>query len=317
MTMSDSTSGLLLNGLDGGNPLGFLAAIGTLRIAADADRSVDWHMHWLQEGGRWLPVLTGTMTMTRERLIELLMPRLKAVQLNVPFQMNDAPAISFSDLAISCEEFRRASKKAYDTATSTNRHYADFMVAFGCDALSISKKNSNIRDTAFRTMSGAGHQHFIGSMRELVENTGSDHLHTSLFENWSYTDLKPSLRWDPSDDRRYALRWKQPSGDPIYTMRGANRLAIEALPIFPAAPGDKHLHTTGFSQRPGEGVFFSWPIWRPPLTMDVVRSLVSLAELQRPKPDRKRLSAIGIVEIYRSQRITRDKYRNFITAVPV
>ena len=75
---------------------------------------------------------------------------------------------------------------------------------------------------------------------------------------------------------------KAPSGDPVRTMRGANRLAVEALPLFPTVPGERHLHTTGFSQRRGEGVLFSWPIWEGALSIEVVRSLLSLAELQKP-----------------------------------
>ena len=99
-------------------------------------------------------------------------------------------------------------------------------------------------------------------------------------------------------------------------MRGANRLAVEALPLFPAAPGEGGLQTTGFTQRRGKGVLFTWPIWEVPLHLDTVRSLLSLAELQEPRPDRESLAARGVVEIYRSQRTTRDKYRNFTPALP-
>ena len=308
MTGSESTSGLLLNGLDGSNPLGFLAAIGTLRIATEANSSANWRVSWKEQEGQWSPVLLGDKVLTADGLIELLVPALT--------EMKDAFRFA-DDLTINCEEFRQVAQSAYNTADSSDRHYADFIAAFGCDILPISAKDSRIRDTALRTMSGAGHQHFIGSMRELVKSTKSDHLHASLFEPWQYSDPKPSLRWDPLDDRRYALRWEEPSGDPMRTMRGANRLAVEALPLFPTAPGERDLHTTGFSQRHGEGVVFTWPIWEVPLNIDTIRSLLSLAESQKPQPDRKSLLARGVVEIYRSQRITRDKYRNFTPAVPV
>ena len=51
MPTSEPTSSLLLNGLDGSNPLGFLAAIGTLRTATKANRSANWRMRWEHEGG--------------------------------------------------------------------------------------------------------------------------------------------------------------------------------------------------------------------------------------------------------------------------
>ncbi len=301
MTASKS---LLLNGLDGSNPLGFLAAIGTLRSATRADSSAEWKLSWQIHGGTWSPALHGSVPLTADSLIELLMPALK--------KMDGDPALNFDlDLTLTREQFRCVAQDAHDKATFADRHYADFIAAFGCDSLSISDQDPKIQDTALRTMSGAGHQHFIGSMQELAKNTESDHLHSSLFELWQYPDPKPSLRWDPADDRRHALRWKAPKDDPVQTMRGANRLAVEALPLFPTAPVERQLHTTGFSD-----VRFSWPIWEGALNLEVVRSLLSLAELQKPRPDRKRLLALGVVEIYRSQRITRDKYRNFTLAIP-
>ncbi len=309
MTENEPAPGLLLNGLDGSNPLGFLAAVGVLRVATKADSYSDWRVRWEMRGGHWSPVLLGDKVLAADGLIELLVPALTEMKGDHAFGFAD-------DLTINCEEFRQVAQAACNAADLKDRHYADFIAAFGCDSVPISAKNSRIQDTALRTMSGAGHQHFIGSMRELVEKTNPGHLRASLFEQWQYSDSKPSLRWDPVDDRRYALRWKEPSGDPVRTMRGANRLAVEALPLFPTAPGERNLHTTGFTQRRGEGVLFTWPIWEVPLNIDTVRSLLSLAELQEPRPDRKSLFAKGVVEIFRSQRITRDKYRNFTPAVP-
>lgn len=311
MTQSEGTSGLLLNGLNGGNPLGFLAAVGTLQVVTYADPSFERYLGWRIHGGVWTPFLSGDERLTEKDLIEkLLMPALKRKD------SDPAKAFDFADnLNISQDQFRDVAKAAHDTATFQDQRNADFVAAFGCESLATSDKKS-IQDTALRTMSGAGHQHFLRTMRELVATTERKHLWSSLFETWRYSDDRPSLRWDPTDDRRHALRWKKPAEDPGKTMRGANRLALEALPLLPTAPREKKLHTTGFSQRRGEGVFFTWPIWESPLGIDIVRSLFSLAELQDPQPNRDRLRAMGIVEIFRCQRITVDKYRNFTSAIP-
>lgn len=311
MVMSEPDPGLLLKGLDGGNPLGFLASIGTLRAVSEADSSVNWRMRWEVNGGYWSPVLMGDGPLTEDTLIDLLVPVLRQVKM-------DPPLHSYKNLTINPKDFRDVARDAQTRATFADRHCADFVAAFGCDILSVSgKEPGNIQDTALRTMSGAGHQHFLDSMRDLAKKTEPDHLRSSLFETWRYADDKPNLRWDPMDDRRHALRWREPSDDPIRTMRGANRLAVEALPLLPTAPSQRELHTTGFSQRRGEGVLFSWPIWEVPLSIDIVRSLLSMAELKKPEPNRDILLRMGVVEIYRSQRITRDKYRNFTPAVPV
>lgn len=309
MPSREPSEALVLSGLDGSNPLAFLAAAGTLRTVTRAAPSAGWAMRWKTHAGHWSPVLLGGASLTEDDLVELLMPVLKT--------MDGDPALCFADdLTIGHEQFQGIARAAQRAATLADRHIADFVAAFGCDSLSVPRKDQ-IQDTALRTMSGAGHQHFLKSMRELVETTELSHLKESLFAPWRYSDPRPSLRWDPLDDRRHALRWKNPSGDAVQTMRGANRLAIEALPLLPTAPGEHKLHTTGFSERRGEDVYFTWPIWNVPLDVQVVRSLLSLAEIQEPRPDRDSLSARGVVEVYRCQRITVDKYRNFMSAAPV
>jgi hypothetical protein len=64
-------------------------------------------------------------------------------------------------------------------------------------------------------MSGAGHQHLLGFMKQLVRLTTREQVGAALFAQLTSEDEGPSLRWDPQDDRRYALRWKEPSGDKI------------------------------------------------------------------------------------------------------
>lgn len=292
---------LLLTGLDGSNPLGFLAAIGTLRAVAEADPATAPHMHWTARYGTWVPALSGTRALAAEELIELLA---------VTLRRRSTPEFDFAqDLNVSSATYLAVTTEAQRRAAIQERGYADFVASFGCEAILTSDRKS-IQDTALRTMSGAGHQHFLGTMKDLVAKTYDNHLRRSLFEAWDYADDKLGLRWDPEEDRRYALRWDNPSADTVRTMRGANRLAMEALPLLPTAPRNRQLETTGFSRR-DRAVLLTWPIWRTALSVDIVRSLLALPEIQKPEPDRSSLSAMGIVEVYRSQRITVGKYRNF------
>ncbi len=66
----------------------------------------------------------------------------------------------------------------------------------------------------------------------------------------------------------------------------------------------------------GRTTAFSWPLWNCPLGVDVVRSVLAMAKTQASEPDRSALHAVGIVEVYRSHRITVGKYRNFAIARP-
>lgn len=300
---------LTLGGLDAGNPLAFLAALGTLRSLSLAWPESNLRMHWAVNEGAYRPFLTLPDEVGEDLLLTVLIEQLR--------RLTDNPALAFAkDLSVSQTDFRNAALQAYRQVASENRAEADFIAAFACDVLADTKTGI-VQDTAWRTMSGAGHQHFLGFMRSLVAETTVEQLRAALFAPWSYSDPPPSLRWDPADDRRYALRWNEPSGDPIRTVRGANALAIQGIPMFPTQPQSATLKTTGFTRVPRKGTFFTWPIWKNPIPLSVIRSLLALRELQDDNPPRNKLRLLGVIEAYRSQRITQGKYRNFTTGVPI
>ena len=107
---------------------------------------------------------------------------------------------------------------------------------------------------------------------------------------------------------------RDPSKDAAGTEWGANRLAFEAIPLLMAAPVGRTLVTTGFRGTRGSDTFFTWPIWDIPVSLDTVRSILSLEELQEDAPNRGRLAAMGVREVFRSQRMNTGRYRNFSPA---
>jgi len=239
------TQVVALSGLDGSNPLAFMAALGTLRVLGLKLPNEAIRMHWTIETGTWSPVLSSLATDLDGDVVVATL----AEYLAAPDELELLGEIG-PDLTISGRRLRCLSQQAIDVRDvncdeiATARVPADFLAAFGCDVLtSDGELDSQIEDTAFRTMSGAGHQHFIQFMRDIIAATDATHLRKALFETWVYDDVGRglNLRWDPADDRRYALRWRNPSNDPNTTMRGANRLAIESLPLFTTAPCDNRL----------------------------------------------------------------------------
>jgi hypothetical protein len=311
----------VLHGIDGSNPLGFLAALGTLRALTMIYPDASVCMRWKVYGGAWRPVVEAkgigwSPEKTSDRLSEWLaappqMPLLESEDLG-------------DNLTISPTTFRWFGRHFLSEADNGNPHALAalaFLAAFGTDASHQphSKDRKLMQDTALRTMSGAGHQHFIKFMRAIIANTSALHIRRTLFERWTYEDEGRglNLRWDPIDDRRYAMRWKNPSSDAAVSMRGANRLAIEGLPLLVTAPSGNDLETTGFRFR--RGTFWSWPIWEDPIDLEVVRTTLQIAAVSNLKEDTDfaELSAIGIKTIYRSQRITIGKFRNFTPAQPV
>ncbi len=315
--------GLVLGGLDGANPLAFLAALGTLRGLTIACSESRVCLYWSQEDA-WRPtVQVNGGSPTQEEVLDALdrfidmRPGHDALSIgNNP----SVPASEFHDRACAVAE---AASPSFEDRAAT-----DFMAAFGCEAVIHTRGTYKglIQDTALRTMSGTGHQYFLKTMRDLTGRATVDHLRRSLFEPWRRQDPQFSLRWDPEEDRRYALRWKDPSEDKVSakgersgapTEWGANRLAFEALPLFPVMPLGPMVQTTGFSGNRSKNTFWTWPIWDAPIGLDTVRSLLALRKLRGDNLAHEELAAMGIVQVFRSRRITTGQYRNFTPSAPV
>ena len=300
--------GLLLSGIDGANPLAFLAALGTLRGLAIAwpEREVKL---WWEPRDAWRPRLSiHGAPPSREDVLAGLTDFAEMRPGHVALNIGD-------NLTVAPDAFRNAAKDAVHTAAPSYaaRSAADFIAGFGCEAVTERNRSDRIQDTALRTLRGAGHQHFLRTMRELSECAAADSFDRCLFQTWTRSDRRLSLRWDPEDDRRYALRWRDPSKEVAGVEWGANRLAFEAMPLFPTAPVGRRLDTTGFRGTRASDTFFTWPIWDVPINLDTVRSTLGMAELQQRQNQSacRRLAAMGIREVFQSQRMNAGRYRNF------
>lgn len=302
--MNKLNTDLPLTGLSGSSLLGFMAALGAFKTLAELAEGADLRMRWVAVGTSYLPVLSGSLASDSEVLLQRLHERLASFA-------GHYVVTGHKDLKIPANDFRLlAIKSVRAFLVDSDLIAPQFVSAFGCDA--ITDGDGFIEDTGFRTMSGAGHQHFLAFMDELARGTTIEHLRESLLGPWLYRDPSPIMRWDSEDDRRYALRWDEPSKDPVRTVRGANRLAIASLPLFPVVPiSAKSIATTGFKGRSAKDTFFAWPIWAPPISLQSLRSLLSIVGEESTENGSSPLQARGVCAIYQSQRITLGKFRNF------
>lgn len=304
--MKSNLHALRLNGLNGANPLGFLAGLGAFRAIADTSPERPFRLGWMPSGSAWSAVLHTSEKLGADELVTILHQHLAGRANHSALTIADNPKMPAGRFRAYARDAAAAWLNCSDVA------WAEFAAAFGSDG--AVDDDGMVEDTAFRTMSGAGHQHFLKFMNELARDTSAEQLKEALFGPWQYRDVGFSMRWDPEDDRRYALRWFNPSGDAARNVRGANRLAIEGLRLFPTMPVASHLATTGFAGRKANNTFWSWPIWENPISIDTCRSLLAHADLTNPKPADDLLRAIGVVAVLRSQRITTGKFRNFTPA---
>ena len=300
-----------LPGPDGRKLLGFLATLGAFKALASRHRqpALSWGtdfrpvLHCPADGEEW----------SEKRLLDELEDALRTLAEAQRFRWDRFPN------KVTPEMFRAYTEEALSQATPRHRDWVDFATGLGSDIAHDPHRNrKGVMDTALRTMSGAGNQHFLDFMKQLQKSVNKVKLREALFEPWAYRDEGLSLRWDEVDDRRYALRAENPAGsgkqNKIHTVHGANRLAFEALALLPPFPVARGLETTGFSRRSwrAKEPVFHWPLWAPPVTLDPLRGLLGHPAI--PDRDREWLPALGVFAVLSSRRFTEGRYRNFAPA---
>lgn len=359
-----SRRGLLLPGLDGANPLGFLAALGTLAVLCRAGET-QARLGW-RRTAKWTPYLESVSISEpsalsekvtealrgkppaesaeqqreaaqrefdqakkalKDKRNEIKSRRLRGNARQEVLEREIRPleeilsrnretwlaalknAVPRPELAIGkhldCtgEEFRDHAKDFLLEADRRNRESLDLMANFGSDVC-VNEKSERIRATWFCFITGSGHQYFLDTVRQLVGEVSRERIQAALFEPWSYQDEKLSMRWDPLEDRRYALMDRDPTAadNKSRTVWMANLLAYLALVLFPSAPVRKGLATTSWSVLDGMPTF-TWPIWGPSVGLDTIRSFLQLPKLTEEKPEWSDLRERGIVALFRTRRI--------------
>jgi hypothetical protein len=180
-------------------------------------------------------------------------------------------------------------------------------------------------------MFGQGHQHFLTRLAEVPRGAlpkalakrrpppdlnAAEKLKAAVFAPWERVDETDGFRWDPAEDRRYALRFRNPSGDAGRTVHGANRLAALGLPAMPGAAvmrrrGVRFL-TLGADVATDNGLHITWPIWDRSASLTGVQALLAHPALVAGTGEA--LRHLGVVERRRARRIANGKFMNFTRA---
>ncbi len=298
---------MLLCGLDGANPLGFLAALGAFRVLALSRPNLT--MLWKSGDGTWRPALRG-LEFPIEELGDRLLRSLRELDRSV-WSLD-------KKLPFAGERLRSEAALAAGTASLENRQRADLLAALGVECFRDDK--GDFEDTALRMVRSGDStgQGLLAYGKRILESTTAEELQEAATSVWQYQDEQCALRWDPAEDKGYALQWRDPSKVGAKSVRGGNCLALIAMAMFPTLPARGEVETVGFGLRQPKQISFTWPIWNVPLAIDPVRSILSLPLLQRRQPDCKQLAHCGIVAAFRSDRVmTSTYYANFTPAMRV
>lgn len=312
--MSDD-NGILLGGLDGSNPLAFLAALGTLRTLTLALPDETVRMSWEVDNGAWRPRVWCSLAGDGDAIINNFYKSLVQDRSSHPTRFIDYK-----------------SEKEKEKGAVSNKEAVEFyqFVRRGGPIKSeqdawIASLTNDIHSDATSPLQLTRSDYFAGNIDQVLANTDAKALQRTLFEKWRYDDklAGQSLHLEPSEDRRHAYQWDKPSGDPNRNtsgnMLGANRLAIEALPLFLGLPSinPARLFMAGWTGVRSDNARWTWPVWRHKASVSVVSSLLSLPELQEERPDRTILNQMGIGAAFRCRRILVEKTPNLTPSIAV
>jgi CRISPR-associated endonuclease/helicase Cas3 len=186
---------------------------------------------------------------------------------------------------------------------SGQRWVLDQLAHFGSDGY-WDRKRGEIEPTPFSFVNGSGRQFFLDTARQLVSKVTVEQIEAALFEPWRPSDMRLSMRWNPSEDRRYALMAEDPTsaGNEPRTIWAANLLGYVGLGLLPSAPLWQGLGTVGMAYQE-QNASFRWPIWTAFLSAESVTSLLASPDFAEHSLKRDYIAGLGIRFVFQSERI--------------
>lgn len=252
-----------LTGLEGTNPLGFLAALGVQ--VAFATKPTQPKLWWSDDV---IPhaVTDHTVDCIVEQVLDVLPVWKKSPAVN-PTLPDGSPMPKGDELKISSDNIRR-----YLDQARLHQGVGDLglsLVAEGSVDRQGAAKPSDLYFTA-------GQQKFLASIRLIMSKVSDADVRTGLLGPWTYSSELPSLGWDVADDRTYALSSCNPSSEKKLTNPGPEALAVLGLSTHNVFARIGRTVTLGCSGTWKNGKY-TWPIWNKPASPYSVKSLLAHA----------------------------------------
>lgn len=267
-----ATTSHRLDGLEPDNLLAFLALLGLLRALELAQPEWYPRAYWDIQRTPFRPVLTTREQTTAEEvstraLDGLLIFRDALLPFSWPRskQGNAKKAALLSNWA----RKRTLSRRCLSALSACSSDQTKRLVwQLRCDLLAVSgadevdDKKGHVFDISPMKLP-SGQMAFIGAQFDAISACKVDNIYNSLFNTWTYSHRKNSLRFSPEEARRYAYRASDPSPEGSRTELGASTLSGLGLLAFTMSEARPHWRMVGYAGRRGEG-YISWPIWNEP-----------------------------------------------------
>lgn len=286
--------GTHLTGLEGNNPLGFLAALG-VQVLYDFEEQQP-KLWWTDDV---IPHAVVDSAFDIDRIVEQ--------AFEVFPQWLESPALNpgFGAKADDTAKFNPTDLQKYLAQTRSHQpgnRLAAALVAEG--SLDGAGKVAKPTDLYF----AAGQLKFLKIARTILAEVEREAVFEALEGPWSYTSSISSLGWDVTDDRIYAIAPTNPAKEKKMSNPGAEALAVLGLsrhPVFTSRDqrGRHRTLTVGCSGPWRRNGAYTWPLWSRPSGPKAVDSLLAHATGNTTKQLRDRgpwYRSWGITQVTKS-----------------
>ena len=293
-----------LTGLSGDNPLGFFAALGLLRVLDDDASRRGVRRPTIAFAAEGPPTAALHTDLGFERVCEVVVEDARA--------QADHPALRFAYLddervppdrkgaVRDLKPAPRVARQLLDECATRPRRVSA-LVAGWFSELSTSNEGDT-KPTAFHFT--AGNQKFLAIVDQSRKGIDADDVREALAGPWTNTSPLPSLRWDGSGVRQYALRARAPTDEKnVGSVPAANWLAVVAMEFFPVVADRGRLATTAVAGG-WKDATFSWPLWSVPATAYASASLLRVDARRWTAAER---AALGITRVYAADILRSDQ----------
>lgn len=308
-----------LTGLAGENPLGFLAALGVLRVLhehAKKTKGAEPTLCWEQKDA-WRPTvafdgtfedLCGVLDTDRNSL-----ENSEVLAFTYSVTKVDAKGVSKIVHARELKSTPAEMHALFDRVAGAAAHSGDLrdatlLPALASETAVAASGPRRIKPSPLHFC--AGNQEFLAACEELRQNTTVADLDASLRGLPVRPNKLPTLRWEAGAERMYALRSSNPATDKQGSDPGAEWLAFRGLSFMRCFDVRGALPCLGW-RGAWKGGHWVWPLWDVDATARTVQSLLGHPKLESLGVQER--TARGIAVIY-SAEVTRSDsggYGNF------
>jgi hypothetical protein len=279
-----------LNGFTADQPLGFLAAVGLLRALDRILPNWEPRLHWCQSGF-WRAVISVKDEVDFSGFVDRIAEALDRSRAEVEALVSGLDLNLAMDRAEVRREFGLRSGSV--AGSLLQRMVSELPERDGRGCVSL-----------LQMLNGAGRQDYLTALSKLARETDRTNLEKTLAASvWAMSDEARgglTLRLDSMSDCSHALQACDPNDMEMTSELAANRLAMEALGLFPCYPS-RYPTTLAFHRRRRE-TLLRWPVWKMPLRVSELVGLTGIAEMADPSGNRAMLKALGVELVYESER---------------